>query len=49
MDDFMKVLRGWRQEDPNRVLQVLQRIAGIKQFKGTDLDGLVSCIVDFHK
>lgn len=49
MADYLRVLRGWREEDPHRVHQTLQRIAGTKQFKGTELDDLVHCIVEFHR
>jgi aminoglycoside phosphotransferase family enzyme len=48
-DDFMKVLKGWREEDSKAILQVLTRITQIKTFTNHELDDILKVVVDFHK
>lgn len=49
VDDLVKVLRKWREQDSKTILQVLQRSAQTKGLAESELDELVKAVVDFHK
>lgn len=49
VEEYVKVLQGWREQVGNTVSNVLLRINNIKSFKGKDVELILSALNDFHK
>ena len=49
VDDFVRTLRKWREQDNRSILAILQRITQAKSFAGQELEDISRAVVDFHK
>jgi uncharacterized protein YihD (DUF1040 family) len=49
VDDLVKVLKKWRDQDSKTILQVLQRITQTKAFANQELDDVLKVVTEFHK
>lgn len=49
VDDYVRMLRRWREQNNSSVLAILQRITQTKSFAGQELEDIARAVVDFHK
>jgi uncharacterized protein YihD (DUF1040 family) len=49
VDDYVRVLRKWRDQDSKSILQILTRVTQAKAFAGQELEDISRAVVDFHR
>lgn len=49
VNEYVKVLHNWREQDGKTIMQVLQRVTQAKAFKESELDNVCRSLFEFHR